>query len=395
MDSQRILFVASVEGHLKHFHEPYLQMLCNMGYQMDTAASGENMISCLANHYDLPFRRSPLSIRNLTAYQGLRRLIERNNYTLIHCHTPVAAFLTRMAARNARKKGTKVLYTAHGFHFYEGASPLKNLIFLSAERYASRFTDCIITINREDYAALGKHHFKSGQAFLTHGVGIDLSRFSPIGPAERLRRRKKLILPVDAFVLIYPAEYSARKNQEVLLRAVALALKQCPSLLLLLPGDGAHRKKLEALARSLHIANSVRFLGFRTDIPELLSVADVSVAPSKQEGLPTHVIEAMASGLPCIASRIRGQVDLIEDGVNGLLYPTESPAALAEKILLLYNQPELRDQMGRNGLEKSRSYGLSETSREMADIYRKYLKQRLVQGEAAEQSQGNRCFGGI
>lgn len=375
---EKVLFVASVERHLEHFHTPYMELLKSWGCEVHTAAGGENAIACVDEHFDLPFSRSPLGIRNISAYLRLRRLIGKNHYTLIHCHTPVAGFLTRLAARKARKNGAKVLYTAHGFHFYRGGNPVRNLIFLNAERFASRFTDGIVTINREDCEALERLHFHAGRSFRTHGVGIDETLYSPAGPEEKLAVRRSLGIPENAFVLIYPAEYIPRKNHRELLRAAALATEKCPELTLLLPGDGPERQNLMNLARTLGLAGKIPVSGFRTDVPQLLSCADLSVAPSLQEGLPTHVIEAMAAGLPCVASRARGHVDLVGDGENGLLYDAGSPNQLAEKIVFLYEHPDIRQTMGLCGLEKSKSYNLEETCREMSYVYAAFLERILI-----------------
>ncbi|MHB1315298.1 MAG: glycosyltransferase family 4 protein [Christensenellales bacterium] len=371
--SNKVLFVASVERHLTQFHVPYMRYLQSRGYEVHTAAFGENVIEDIQRHYDLSFSRSPLGLANIAAYRKLKRIIIENDYKLIHCHTPVASLLTRLAARKTRRRGTVVIYTAHGFHFFKGNSAIKNLLFSNIEKFVSKFTDCIITINSEDYTAVDRYGFKAGNRFLTHGVGIDGNRFKPVDHAVKLERRAALGLGADDYIVIYPAEYSKRKNQAVLLRAIALVKEKQGGIVLLLPGAGTEWPKLEKLAAKLGIRGNIKLTGRRSDVEILLSVSDLSAAPSRQEGLPTHVIEAMATGLPCVASRIRGQADLVEDGVNGFLYDVEKPGEMAEKIMLLRTNPQLALEMRENNLKKAQNYLVENTVREMADIYNKFL----------------------
>lgn len=369
MSEKRVLFVASLERHLKHFHVPYIRYLTSIGYAVDTAAAGRNAIAEVARHYPIHFSRSPIGPGNILAYFALNRVIEGGDYTMIHCHTPVASALTRLAARNARERGTAVVYTAHGFHFYSGNSPVKNFVFRHVEKWLSRYTDCIVTINQEDYEALTRYDFSCKSRILTHGVGIDPSRFHPLERDDAINLREELKISPNAFVIIYPAEYSKRKNQIVLLHALAMLRNTGAEVELLLPGDGPMRGKIMRLIRDLGLQECVKITGVRSDVPQLMGISDLSVAPSRQEGLPTHVLEAMATGLPCVASRIRGHVDLVEDGVNGFLYDVNSSHELASRIMSLIDNPSLRNRMGENSLKKAKTYFLENTITEMADLY--------------------------
>ena len=176
-----MLFVASVESHLKAFHVPYLKYFKEKGFEVSTAAKGENVIPYVDKHYNIEFDRSPYSTKNIACYRSLKNLIRENEYHIIHCHTPAASVLTRLAARKARKNGTVVIYTAHGFHFFKGA-PRSSVLFMLVEKWLSKRTDHLITINQEDFNALRLHHFRQGAGYKVRGVGVDASRFIPQTP---------------------------------------------------------------------------------------------------------------------------------------------------------------------------------------------------------------------
>lgn len=370
--SKKALYVASVEDHLLAFHVPYLRMLKDKGFEVHTATSGENKIPFVDRHFSIPFTRQPLTLQNLRAYRELKAVLDGGGYTFVHCHTPAASFITRFAARKARKAGTKVIYTAHGFHFYDGGPKLRCFVFRTMEKFASRFTDVILTINDEDYRALSRYHFKNRQSFLTKGVGFDASRFTPPAPGEKERLRAEFGIPEGSFVLIYPAELCFRKNQAELFRAVQMLKSRIPGLLLLLPGEGADGDELKTLAAQLGIAEKVRFLGQRGDVDRLLKASDLDVTSSRQEGLSTHVLEALATGVPVVATRIRGHLDLVSDEKNGFCYKLGNPAELAEKIACMSERarkPEEWNAMRRCCVASVDSYRLENTLKRMEEIY--------------------------
>ena len=371
----KALYVASVGIHFEGFHGPYLQLLKDdFGYETYTASNGESGLSCVDGHFEIPFSREPLTRTNLTAYHHLKKVIAKNQFDLIHCHTPAAAVLTRIAARKVRKKGTKVVYTAHGFHFFHGNSWAKNFIFRNIERFLSRYTDVLITMNSEDFDALDKYKFKQKEKYYTAGVGVDAEKFHPVKSEDQKKAlRKELGIPDDAFVLFYPAGFEERKQHRVLIQAVAHIKEKCPKVYLLLPGDGPLEEEMKALVKELKLENMVNLPGRRSDVERIVQAADMIASTSYQEGLPIHTIEGMCTGLPVVASRIRGQIDLIEENENGYLFPARDEKVLAEKIEVLYNSPELVKRMGRDGFEKSKKYRLENTIEEMKKIYLKVL----------------------
>ncbi|MDD3213062.1 MAG: glycosyltransferase family 4 protein [Eubacteriales bacterium] len=373
---KKVLFVATVlRGHILVFHLPYMQWFRDQGYEVHCCARNDTgepnpAVPCCDRYIDLPFERSPLHPGNRIAYRQLKRLIDTEGYSLIHCHTPVGGMLARLSARGARRRGARVVYTAHGFHFFTGA-PFKNwLLFYPAEKYLSRFTDLLVTINTEDYARARRFHAR--QTALVAGVGVDLSRFS--APVDRAAVRASLGLSEKDSVVVTVGEHIPRKNHEACLRAVAAL----PGVKLLFCGVGELTDPLKTLAAELGIAENVQFLGFRKDVASILGASDVFLFPSFQEGLPVSLMEAMAAGLPCVVSDVRGNADLIAPGEGGYRYAPDDIGGFAEGLNALLCDPALREAMGRRNRETVEAYGLPTVREHMAELYRG----QLAAGEA-------------
>lgn len=368
---RKVLFVATVyRMHVQVFHLPYMKWFQEQGYEVHLCCRNDTPETDITVPYcdkwmELPFERSPLNRANISVYGQLKEIIDREDYALIHCNTPVGGVLGRLCARAARKKGTKVVYTAHGFHFFDGA-PLKNwLLFYPVERYLSRYTDLLITMNGEDDRRARRFH--AVQTAMVNGVGVDLTRFE--GSAERDEVRYELGLPQDAPLLITVGEHSARKNHETVLRALALL----DDVHVLFCGVGDREESLKAMAQELGIANRAHFLGFRSDVPRLLAASDVFFFPSLQEGLPVSQMEAMAAGLPCVVSDVRGNADLIRSGEGGFLRKPFDHAGFAQDIALLLGDPALRDSMALRNLNVMKNYSLEAVMKQMTQLYRSQL----------------------
>ena len=366
---KKVLFTATVvKTHIMEFHIPYLRMFQQAGWETAVAARndfddpGDCVIPCCDRYYDIPFERSPLKRSNLRAYRELKRVIDRGEFDLIHCHTPVGALLTRLAAGKARQKGTKVIYTAHGFHFFKGAPKLNWLVYFPAEWLCGFLTDVLITINREDYA-FAKKHIHAGKVCYVPGVGVDMDRFG----GSRETAREKLGIGNEEFVLLSVGEMTENKNHRLALQALAL-LPEKP-IRYVLVGRGERMEELQAQARELGIADRVIFTGYRNDVSELYPAADAFFFPSFREGLSVALMEAMASGLPAIVGKIRGNTDLIDDGMEGVYMPL-TPEGAAEAIRKLYDDPALRARLGKAAREKVRRFSAPEVQRKMREIYR-------------------------
>lgn len=348
----RILYVTTI-GSTMEFFGPLIRDLIDGGNCVDIATNDTaaqvpelyRSLGCRIHHVD--FSRSPLSRNNLRAYHQLRRVIGNGDYDVVHCHTPVAAAVTRLVCRKYRKKtGLKVFYTAHGFHFYNGA-PLKNwLMYYPAEWLCSFWTDTLITINQEDYDR-ARRHLHARRTEFVPGVGLDIGRFAGAA-ADRAGIRRELGVPEDAFLLISVGEVNRNKNHEIVIRALAHIAR--PEIHYVIVGKGPLVPKLQELAVALGVGANVHFAGHRDDVPELLKAADVDVFPSIREGFGLAAVEGMAAGLPLICADNRGTrmyaSEYKRGDFSGMCTGVEMYAAAIERLA---DDRQLYDEMARIG----------------------------------------------
>lgn len=334
----KFLFVATVRSHIGQFHMPLIHALKAAGHEVHAAYKDNSAdkagldLSAIDEVFEVPFERSPYHPRNIQAYHVLKKIIDQGNYDIIHCHTPMGAVVTRLAAMDARQQGTKVFYTAHGFHFYKGA-PKKNwLFFYPVEKLLAPHTDMLITINQEDYDLALRKKFGAARVEKINGVGVDLSKFSPITPDEQSAARAELGFSADQFIMLYAADLSYRKNQPMLFRALARLKDAHPNMLLLLPGQPILREEYEKQCEELGISHMVRFLGYRRDIDKLLAACNCVVSSSRQEGLPINLIEAAARGRYIMATDVRGNADVVKQSGFGTVVPFDDDVALAQAL---------------------------------------------------------------
>ena len=374
---KKVLFVATVVRlHLNLFHLPYLRWFHEQGWQVDVAANNdfENpedcVIPCCDHHYVIPFERSPFKKENLEAYRQLKALLDREHYDIIHCHTPMGGVLTRLAARSARNRGTKVLYTAHGFHFYDGAPLVNWLLYYPVERLLSQRTDLLLTMNGEDYRRAKSFYAKRTE--MVNGVGIDLSRFAEASADQKAQVRRELGLQESDTFAFTVGNVIPRKNQAVLIRAVKELNN--PSFHLFIAGDGPLEDALKELSRELGVEKQVHLLGFRRDVYRLSSAADIFLFSSRQEGLSVSVMEAMACGLPIVASSIRGNTDLIDSGKGGFLVSPNDAVGFADGIRSILSNPVCREQMKAHNLKKIRNYSSEAVLKQMAQLYESVMQ---------------------
>ncbi|MBE7020166.1 MAG: glycosyltransferase family 4 protein [Ruminococcaceae bacterium] len=366
----KILYVTTI-GTTMGFFKNFIKKLVDLNYIVEIATN--EIISpvsdfykntnCKINHIDSS--RSPFSKSNFIAYKQLEKLLNTNGYNIVHCHTPVAAMLTRLAARKARKKGTRVIYTAHGFHFFKGAPLLNWLIYFPIEWLCSFFTDTIITINSEDYS-FARKYFHAKEIKYVRGVGIDTKKFSKkeINKNEILM---ELNIPTTAKILFSVGELNKNKNHKTVIKA--LSEIEDNNIYYLIAGEGSLKDELADYTKELKIEDRVKFLGYRNDIPDLLCTTDIFCFPSYREGLPVSVMEAMASGLPIIASNIRGNVDLIDSGKGGFLCSPDNTDTFKESIKILLEDKALREEFGKYNQKKIEVFSLDSVTKEMTAIY--------------------------
>ncbi|MBR2709088.1 glycosyltransferase [Candidatus Saccharibacteria bacterium] len=314
MTKKKVLFVATVDSHIELFHLPFLKMFKEHGYEVHVATDTDKPIKYCDKKICLPIRRSPFRLSNFKAIRQLRKVMFDEGYEIVHCHTPMGGVVARMAGKKARKNGTRMIYTAHGFHFYKGAPAHYWLMFYPVEKYLAKYTDTLITINNEDFER-AKRKFGKRCADIQYvpGVGVDPKKFEKKMSAKaKSKLRAELGLSDDDKVLICVGRLDKNKNQGFLIKAMRELLEKDDKYRLLLVGPDELDGKYQKLAKDLGVSKEVLFLGFRKDIPELMQISDVAVSASKREGLPVNLIEAGMAGLPIVALDCRGVRDVCE-----------------------------------------------------------------------------------
>ena len=368
---KKFLIVAHYSRFLVQFELNDVRLLQLMGFEVHYATNyqQEDMFSGAIKIiqengvilHQIDFVRSPYNIpANIKAYRQLKNLMVKEKFSGVHCHTPMAGALARLAANATRTK--PVLYTAHGFHFYKGC-PLKNkLIYQTAETFLARYTDAQITINREDFTAAQKFPLR-GKAYYVPGIGVDVKKISSV-QVDRAKKRAELGIPQDALVFISVGELNENKNHSTVIRALAKA--DIANSYYLICGEGKLKQQHFELAQKLGISEKVKLLGFRTDVSEILRACDCFVFPSFREGLSVSLMEAMATGLPCIASRIRGNVDLLEN--SRYLFEPADESALCQLLKDAANGVQTEQECAQNR-EMLKRYDIKNVSKQMQGIY--------------------------
>lgn len=380
---KRALVLASVASMIDQFNMPNIRLMKQMGYEVDVATNflkgstcSDEKITALnqtlqemdVRCFQIDFSRNVLNVsENIKAYKQTKKIIDENNYALIHSHSPIGGFLSRIAARNARKKGTKMIYTAHGFHFFKGAPLMNWLIFYPIERISSRWTDVLVTITHEDYQLAQKKMYAKEVVYVP-GVGIDTAVFAPKeGDAvTNALKREELGIPMEDTVMLSVGELNKNKNHEIVLRAMAQLGRK--DLHYVIAGRGVLKEHLEQLAKELGVSNQLHLLGFRTDVKELFKMADFFAHPSFREGLSVAVMEAMANGLPVICTEIRGNTDLIEDNKGGYLFKPAEQETAYRALKSVMNSPD-RKSMGLYNLKKAEGLDVKAVLEVMRNIY--------------------------
>lgn len=377
---KRILILASVASMIAQFNMPNIELLQNMGYDVDVACNFEKGNTCSeesienlkeelkrrkVRYYQIDFARNITDVlSNVKALQKTTCLMKKNKYMFVHCHSPIGGVAGRIGGYFTK---TKVIYTAHGFHFYKGA-PLKNwLIYYPIEKYLSRYTDVLITINHEDYERAQKK-FHSHKVEYVPGVGIDINKFQippNIHNESSPKLRLELGIPLNAIVLLSVGELNRNKNHKVVINALP-HLKNCWYVVC---GKGPLMETYKKMASSLGVSNRVILTGYRTDITNFYQMADIFVFPSKREGLPFSLMEAMANNLPAIVSNIRGNRDLIHNKAGGFLLSPTSVKDFAKAIQTLSKNSSLRQMMGAYNADIVKKYSLEYVMNRIQEIY--------------------------
>ncbi len=365
----KILYITTVGGTMRFFKD-LIKHLTELGHTVDLACNEDTSAidgffhELKVKTYPLSCSRSPFSTGNVKAVTEIKNIVKNGGYDIVHCHTPIAAACTRIACKGFRKNGVRVIYTAHGFHFYKGAPKQNWAVFYPLEKLCARYTDTLITINREDHD-LAHTKFSAKDTLYVPGVGVDTKRFADT-VCDRAAKRTELNVPQDAFLLLSVGELNGNKNHRTVIKAISQLERQ--DVHYIIAGKGNERENLLALSSELGLADRVRLLGQRCDIGELLKTADAFLHPSLREGLPVSVTEALAAGLPCIVSDIRGCKDLVDEKGGFCCNPLNADD-FAQKINLLAADKELRETMGEYNRQKAELFDVNTIIDTMLNIY--------------------------
>lgn len=370
MTNPKVAYVATVYSHLAVFHIPFIQKLKSQGHLVHAYGSPDHCKEDLQHASiecrDITFSRNPLAIRNIKALIALTKWFKRERYDLIHVHTPNASVICRIAAKLAGCKN--VVYTAHGFHFFKGASLLSWLVYFPVEWLMSFWTDVLITINQEDYELARKFPVRKKTVYIP-GVGVDTQAYRKRNEQEIDDLRNELGIKKTDFIVICVAEMNHNKNQEQLIYSIYELNKRGIPAICLLVGTGGKVGYLHSLVKQLQMEDSIRFLGFRKDIPSLMQLADTVALLSRREGLPKVLLEALAAGKPMVVTNVRGSRELVSPQVNGYVVPVGGDQETIQALEVLYANKELRIEMGRKSFVQASQYDLKEIMIMLDEVY--------------------------
>lgn len=371
---KKILYTASTFSHIVNFHLPYLKWFKDTGFEVHVAAGNGGKLSEEYADKVIPLNleKSIASFGNFKLAFELSRTISDEKYDIISCHTSLAAFFTRIAIMLSRHKPSLCVNTVHGYLFDQNTPFLKRLLMLSAEKITARATDLIMVMNECDFD-IAKRYRLGKQIEKIHGMGVNTEKFPPVCKKNKTDAKAALNLPQDSFVLLCAAEFSKRKNQSMLIKA---ADKLPENVYLVMPGSGAMLDECRHLAEKSPACRRIIFPDYADNIYSYISAADAAVSASRYEGLPFHITEALSAGIPAVVSDVKGNRDLISDGINGFTYPFDDVSAFTEKVKKLIDDISQKKITAEKCSESILPFSLKNVFPEITDIYSKNTSYR-------------------
>ena len=364
---KKILFCASTVSHIKNFHLPYLKAFHDMGYKVHVVTNESIPIQWADKVFRLSFQKKLYSPKNLLAGFQAYKLIKANGYEKISTNTTLASVIMRLAALFVKDRPF-IFNIVHGYLFNRD-SGIKKYIYLIPEKIVAKVSDVVMVMNHEDFEIAQRYKLYKGQLFYINGMGVNPLRFKPVSLREKSKRKTIMGFKSNDFLFVYAAEFSKRKNQQFLIDAfIKCKLKNAH---LLLAGDGKTIGTCKEYVEKLGQKNNIHFLGYVDDVPNLYSACDAAVSTSLIEGLPFNIIEAMGSGLPVAASKIKGHCELVEQNVNGMLFEKQNELELMNCLKEMYQcADEQREQYGLAGIDKSKAFLLDSVFEQVMEIYK-------------------------
>lgn len=363
----------SFEGNfINNFNKPCIESAISLGYEVYLGVNKKypEKLTCpeyAIQFYDSNTFRNLFNIKdNWKAYKNLAYVLKKGNVEVIHCNTPIGGMVGRLCGR--RYHVPKIIYTAHGFHFFKGAPLFNRTLLKWAEKVMAHWTDVLITMNEEDYREAKKFKLKKdGKVYKIPGVGIDTTIRKDLDICEIKNLRSILQIKENDLLCIAMGDLVKRKNYPVAIEAIAKSKNS--NIHYLICGEGPEKDNLIKLSRKLNVENQIHFLGYRSDVKKLLMISDFLLFSSIQEGLPRSVLEAMACGLPCIVSNIRGNNDLIKNNINGFLFEPKDSNGLVHIINRIAKDKDLRERLGKANLNEIEKYDITIVKEIIQKIY--------------------------
>lgn len=374
---KKILYVTTVSRTINAFLIPHIERLIDEGYEVDCGCSidkevDKRIVNKGCNIFDTPFSRNPLDVKNIKAFKEIKKLYHKNKYDIVHVHTPVASFITRLALRN--EKNLKIVYTCHGFHFYKGSPIINWIFFYPLEKLAAKWTDCLVTINSEDYERANKFKLRNnGQIKKINGVGIEKETYS-VKNFDRDKYRKSLDIDKEDFVILVLAELNKNKNHIQLIKAMSILKDKYPNIKAVFAGSGSYEEKINKQIKEYGLEEKIRLLGWRDDVKELINSCDIVGLFSKREGLGKCLLEAMICGKCVVATNTRGPRELIYQDVNNFMFEIGDIETTAKCIEKIYIDNELKSKIEKHVVIIANKYLLENVLEQLSCVYESLYK---------------------
>lgn len=368
--TKKIMVLTTTDNMIWQFLIPHIEHLKSLGNEVQCVCAKTGFwFDELKDKYgytmhEIPFKRSPVNLANIKGYKKLKEIQKQEKFDLVYCQQPVGGLMGRFVGKKFK---IPVIYTAHGFHFFNGC-PFKNkVIFKTVEKWLSKYTDILVTINEEDYQAALK--MKAKKVFKINGIGMDFAKYEHTTETKQ-EIRNSLNIKDDEFVIVTVAEFIKRKNYETMLKTVAELKSRGDKVRYLICGRGKDEELIKQQIKDLGIEDCVNLLGYRKDVNRIMMASDLFLIASYHEGLTLSVIEAMSFGLPCVVSDVRGNRDLIVEGKGGFTAETEDNVSFADKIEQILKDKELKQAMAEFNKEESKKYTIEHVKQQLEKIYK-------------------------
>lgn len=370
---KKILYVASVYDHLYTFHQPYIQFLKEKGHQVDVACNeilGE--LPNVNHHQKISFSRNLFTLDHYKSYTQLKEFIVKNNYDLIVCNTPIASAITRLVKKNSTIK-SKIIYIAHGFHFYKGSGIISWLLFYPLEIYLTNYSDAVVTINEEDYSRISRNGNTRCDYYKIPGIGVNTDVFFPISADEKNKIKREFGFLKDDIIFVYAARFAKDKNHKFLIDVIKDNRDLFKNVKFLFAGKEDLENELKLYVEKNKLEQIIKFVGYREDIDKLYKISDFGISPSIREGLGLNLIEAMLCGLPVIATEQRGHKEIISDGKDGFLFPINDKFALISILKKILLKDFDYKKFSLNAIDKAKKFEINNTMTIMSKIFKDFL----------------------